>query len=154
MAFPQTKLQEHQTFGHDCWDLLSLDPKQADISYHNASQRPFQAQGYWLSTGRARKLESDEAKSILQVREQVDETMLVVHVENSRDVPHRVNLQHCYSFENLAFRIAHAVDVDPHQIELLHVMLPYDFDYEVEPGDCHVISADDEDTFKEFIWHD
>lgn len=151
VSFPQTKLRDHQTFGHNCWDLLPLDPKQAEISYHNASQRPFQSQGYWLSTVRARTLRPDEARDILQIREQVEETMLVVYVENSRDSPQRVNLQHCYSFENLAFRIAHIVDVDPPKIELLHVMLPYDFGYEVEPGDCHVVSADDEDTFKAFI---
>lgn len=149
-VFPATNLEAHKSFGHDSWDLLPLDPKKAGTIYHNVSQRPFHAQGYWLSTDRVRKLRLSEARSILQVREQVDETVLVVNVEGSRRVE-RVNFQHCYSFENLAFRIAHAADVDPQKIELLHVMLPYDFDYDVEPGDCHIIAANDENTFKDFI---
>lgn len=150
--FAQIDLDNHErdtSHAHTRWNLLPLDPG-AKTPPWNRNRSNFSAQGYYLATEYAQKLAPGEVRSLLQVREQVNQTMLWVSVEGSYEVE-RTHLQHCYSVENLVARVAETAKVDPEKVELLHIGLPIDFDYDVELGDWLVIEANNNDAFKEFI---
>lgn len=141
MEFPQPKLPDHQSSGHDAWNLLPLEV--------NPPKAPFQELGYSLSTERARDLSLDQAHTIHKVREQVSKTDLMVHLEGSVENPRRIKLQHCY--EDLANCIADAIKVKHNEIEQLLLMPTLDFDPNLEPGVYDYIFSDDESSFTKFI---
>ena len=98
----------------------------------------------------ARELRPHDAQSMLQVREQVDKTRLMVNLKGSTEVQY-IPLKHCYNINEIFDRIAHEFHIDLGDIELIHIMLSLDFGHEVEFGERHVIAAKDDGAFKAFI---
>lgn len=149
-VFPQSRLQEHlnEQTTHNQWDLLPAKPREAKGLYYTKYQSSFKAQGYAISVEVANNLCRDDANSILQVRKQVDETVLAVLAEGSRNVK-QAYLQHCYQYKDLVCHIAEVVGVEYEEIELLQVLLQDDFDYNVKEGD--LIAIFDDATYKGFI---
>lgn len=147
----QLELETHlQDFDHDAWDLSPLNPHKVQRIPLDRDQLRFPNQGYGLTTEKACKLKEHQAIEILQIREQVDETVLQFVVEGSNDAQW-IYLQHCYEVKGLFVRIASTARVGVDEIEQLHIMLPWDFTSEVELGECHIIPADDNNALQVFI---
>ena len=147
----QSQLASHaQAYQHDAWDVLSLSAEKDRQPPLDSEQTNFPQLGYGLNTERASKLGHHEAVELLQVREQVDESVVQFCLENSVGM-RRMNLQYCYKVQKFFERVASAADVDVNELELLHIMLPWDFTSELEIGECHIIPMGDEDAFRGFV---
>jgi len=145
-VYQQADLEKHIP-DHKWWNLLPLDPIAARSMFEDGSQSEFRAQGYWLVRQYARELQPHDAQTMLQVREQVDNTWLMVNLEGTKKVNY-APLQHCYNVRKFVARIAYEFEKDPEDIELIHIMLPWDFD---QLGEIHVIAANDHGAFTAFI---
>jgi len=149
-VYAQTELQNHPVIDHDEWNLLPLDTREAEMIYENVYHRSFPAQGYQLATEYASKLGDGEASAVLEVRKQVDKSVLIVNVEGTQH-DYRVHLEDCHNVEDLFSCICKKSNVDIQEIELLLIKLPPNWSSDVELQDCYPVEVNDNGAFTEFI---